>query len=99
MNRYYLSADQWNGKVLTITGDEAQHCARVMRAKVGDEIEVFDGEGRSAVCQIQSISRSAVTAHFSNQKYAKHISVHFFHRYACDNFRFPVLIIRSPVKD
>jgi len=45
---------------LELSGDEAKHCARVMRAKVGDVIEVFDGAGRSAVAEIESVSKSQV---------------------------------------
>ena len=67
MNRYYLSPEEWEGgdgstqsSVLTLRGDEAKHCVRVMRANVGEEILVFDGFGRSAKCRIQSLSRQAL---------------------------------------
>ena len=44
----------------TLTGDEARHLARVLRAKVGDEIRVFDGGGREWPAQVDSIDREAV---------------------------------------
>lgn len=69
MNRYYIPADQWEDSqptgetltTLTLSGDEAKHCSRVMRAREGDEIEIFDGEGRSVIAQISSVSRELVT--------------------------------------
>ncbi|BDS06238.1 ribosomal RNA small subunit methyltransferase E [Oceaniferula spumae] len=61
MNRYYLPSDQWEAGVLRLTGDEAKHCARVMRAREGDGAEIFDGAGRSAVCEIEAVSRDQVT--------------------------------------
>ncbi len=60
MNRYFLPAESWEESTLTLTGDEAKHCARVMRARVGDHIEIFDGKGKSAPCVINAISRSAI---------------------------------------
>ncbi len=60
MNRYFLSADAWQEGRLVLTGDEAKHCTRVMRAAVGDQIELFDGAGRSAIGEIESLSRSEV---------------------------------------
>ncbi len=57
MNRYYLPEDSWGGGALVLAGDEAKHCTRVMRARVGDEIEIFDGAGRYAVGEIESLSR------------------------------------------
>ncbi len=58
INRYYLPADQWSSLVLT--GDEAHHCVRVLRQKVGDQIVVFDGRGQSVQCQIVSAEKNQV---------------------------------------
>lgn len=63
MNRYFLPASAWKEGELTLTGDEAKHCTRVMRAREGDHIELFDGDGRSAVGEIRSLSRSEVRCH------------------------------------
>jgi len=60
INRYYLPVDQWSSCELFLTGDEAHHCTRVLRQKVGDVIVVFDGEGRSVQCQIVSADKSKV---------------------------------------
>ena len=60
INRYYLPADQWSPCELVLTGDEAHQCTRVLRQKVGDQIVVFDGVGRSVQCQIVSADKSNV---------------------------------------
>jgi len=60
INRYYLHVNQWSSRELFLTGDEAHHCTRVLRQKVGDAIVVFDGRGRSVQCQIVSADKSKV---------------------------------------
>lgn len=59
MPRFFLEPDAW-GENAALTGDEAMHCARVMRVKPGEEIEVFDGAGRSATAEAISVSRDQV---------------------------------------
>jgi len=58
--RFHLPTSEWREPHLTLTGDEAQHCSRVMRKQPGDTIEIFDGAGRVAVCEITHVSKSEV---------------------------------------
>lgn len=58
MPRFYLPASAWESSALT--GDEAKHCAQVLRARAGDTITVFDGAGRSATAEITAVSKHAV---------------------------------------
>jgi len=46
--RFFAPPSAFNfGKgVVTLTADEARHLREVLRLKVGDEVQVFDGEGR-----------------------------------------------------
>lgn len=60
--RFHLPTAQWAGPHLTLSGDEAQHCSRVMRKQPGDTIEIFDGAGRVAICEITHVSKSEVQA-------------------------------------
>lgn len=60
--RFHLPASDWASPHLTLTGDEAQHCGRVMRKQPGDTIEIFDGAGRVAVCEITLVSKQEVQA-------------------------------------
>ncbi len=65
--RFYLPAAEWSGAALTLSGDEAQHCSRVMRKQPGDQIEIFDGAGRVAVCEITHVSKSEVQAKITSE--------------------------------
>lgn len=60
LSRFYLPPSEWRSDELTLTGDEAQHCARVLRHAKGDAVEVFDGLGRVATGQIASLTKSEV---------------------------------------
>ncbi|MEO8496758.1 MAG: RsmE family RNA methyltransferase, partial [Planctomycetota bacterium] len=43
-----------------LTGQEAQHLSKVMRAKVGDELILFDGSGAEFTARVAKIGRSEV---------------------------------------
>jgi 16S rRNA (uracil1498-N3)-methyltransferase len=60
--RFHLPTSEWREPHPTLTGDEAQHCSRVMRKQPGDHIEIFDGAGRVAVCEITHVFKSEVQA-------------------------------------
>jgi len=51
-----------DGENLSLVDQEAQHCSRVLRSKVGDEINVMDGVGNSYKAIITEIGRNNVTA-------------------------------------
>ncbi len=43
-----------------LEGDEARHLTRVLRAKVGDTVTLFDGQGREWPARVASIGRDRV---------------------------------------
>ena len=55
-NRYYFNAI--NGDIVTLTDGEAQHLSRVRRAKIGDEIVAFNGDGFDYKLQITDIAKA-----------------------------------------
>lgn len=61
LSRFFLPAPEWSATDLVLTDDEAMHCARVLRRQVGDQVEVFNGEGRVARAEITAISKSRVS--------------------------------------
>ena len=65
--RFHLPAAAWASPHLALTHDEAQHCSRVMRKQPGDMIEIFDGAGRVAVCEITQVSKSEVQAQITSE--------------------------------
>jgi len=46
--------------LVTISGSEAHHMANVMRARPGDEFELFDGRGSQFHARVTEVSRSKV---------------------------------------
>jgi len=57
--RFFLSVPPRDGRA-TLAGDEARHLARVLRARIGDTVAVFDGRGRSWRARVERIGRDAV---------------------------------------
>lgn len=60
MTERYYSQHQITADAVRIEGDEARHLSRVMRAKPGDEVLVFDGSGGEFVCEVSDVKRNAV---------------------------------------
>ncbi|MFM8633349.1 MAG: RsmE family RNA methyltransferase [Planctomycetia bacterium] len=58
--RFFLTTPPRDGRAI-LEGDEARHCSRVLRAKLGDMISVFDGHGTEWPARVAGISRDAVT--------------------------------------
>lgn len=44
-----------------LADDEGRHLVRVLRARPGDEVLVFDGRGREARCRVADVTRDAAT--------------------------------------
>lgn len=61
-------------KTLTLGEEESQHCVKVMRHIVGDEIEVIDGMGRLFLCRITSAhpKRTEVQITETHENYGTH---------------------------
>ena len=57
MDRFFLLPEQWDENP-TLRGGEAHHCLRVMRKQVGDNIVIFDGNGKEANTTIRAISKN-----------------------------------------
>ncbi|MCH7224651.1 RsmE family RNA methyltransferase [Haloferula sp. A504] len=68
MPRFLLEPERW-GREASLTGAEAHHCARVMRAAPGDRVEVFDGAGRGAEATIVSVSKQEVRLTISGERW------------------------------
>jgi 16S rRNA (uracil1498-N3)-methyltransferase len=57
--RFHLPAPPRDGRA-TLEGDEARHLARVLRAKPGDEVTVFDGAGHAWRARVATLARDSV---------------------------------------
>jgi 16S rRNA (uracil1498-N3)-methyltransferase len=60
MSRRFFSDSPIIGPVVELTGPEAQHLAKVMRAKTGDEVTLFDGTGCEFAAEVVTVARAVV---------------------------------------
>lgn len=58
--RFYAPVDAFSTDHVTLAADEARHLRDVLRLGPGDEIYVFDGEGREFQCVIEESRRDWV---------------------------------------
>ena len=65
-NRYYFS--KINENKITIAEQEFQHLTRVRRAKVGDEIVGFNGDGNDYLLKIVSIGKNLAECELIDKK-------------------------------
>jgi len=68
MSERFFSDSLIAGDAARLTGAEAQHLARVMRAQVGDEVILFDGGGDEFTGRITAISKSAVDLEITERR-------------------------------
>jgi len=62
LTRVYVNATLVTGSVIELPGDSAAHLAKVLRARSGDEIVLFTGDGREFAAAVESVRGSRVTA-------------------------------------
>jgi 16S rRNA (uracil1498-N3)-methyltransferase len=67
--RFYLSPDHWSGTNVFLDGEQAKHCAQVMRHGVGDSIVVFDGKGRACEASIRKADSKRVDLDLGETKW------------------------------
>lgn len=65
--RFYASPTQFGEAIITLDEDETRHLRDVLRLKVGDAANVFDGEGREFECRIESIERRSSALKIQNE--------------------------------
>ncbi len=60
MSERFFITTQPAGDRAVLEGDEARHLTRVLRAKVGDTVSLFDGTGREWPARVASLGRDRV---------------------------------------
>jgi 16S rRNA (uracil1498-N3)-methyltransferase len=61
------SAFNFSKKLVTLTADEARHLREVLRLKPGDEVSVFDGEGKEYRAQVVQARREFAELEFGEE--------------------------------
>ena len=60
-HRIYCKSVSENNSVFKIDQTQSMHLIKVLRLKEKDKVEVFDGCGASAICEIVELDRSSVS--------------------------------------
>lgn len=61
MTRRFFSEVPRTPGAVVLCDDESRHLATVLRARAGDVVELFDGEGRVAAARVARVDRRAAT--------------------------------------
>ena len=56
LNSFHLAPALWR-EPFVLDGEEARHLTRVLRARVGDAVRLFDGRGRWGIFRIERIGK------------------------------------------
>lgn len=59
LNSFYLAPASWR-EPFVLEGEEAHHLTRVLRAKTGDTVRLFDGQGRSGMFRVEDWDKRQV---------------------------------------
>ena len=59
MKTFYLAPEDWN-EPYVLTGGEARHILKAVRLQEGDQVRLFDGQGREGVFTISGHSKTEV---------------------------------------
>jgi 16S rRNA (uracil1498-N3)-methyltransferase len=62
LTRVYVEADLTPGSVVELPSGTASHLAKVLRTRSGDELILFNGDGREFIGAIESVRGSRVSA-------------------------------------
>ncbi|MCH2359538.1 MAG: 16S rRNA (uracil(1498)-N(3))-methyltransferase [Pirellulales bacterium] len=67
--RYFLETRmEPDSEVAELTGQEAQHLAKVMRAQPGDQVELFDGSGFQFAATVSEVTRHSVNLRIQSRE-------------------------------
>lgn len=62
LTRVYVEAPLASGSIVQLASDTASHLAKVLRARSGDELVLFNGDGRESNGTIETVRGSRVSA-------------------------------------
>ena len=57
MRRFFAGRDQFSGGSVELEPDETRHLRDVLRLREGDDVNVFDGEGKEYLCRIETVGK------------------------------------------
>ncbi len=58
MRRFYARPEHFEGQVVRLAIEETRHLRDVLRMKPGENAQIFDGDGREFLAEVESIGKS-----------------------------------------
>ncbi len=65
--RFFITPEQINDRIITISGEEVKHIVTVLRMKTGDELLLCDGQGKDYTTRIVQADRSLIKTEIISQ--------------------------------
>lgn len=62
MHHFFVTPEQVKENCIWIEGSDVNHMKNVLRMKVGEELQISDGNNKKYLCEIESITSEAVCA-------------------------------------
>ena len=62
MRRFYVSPENFNNLRIALSVEESKHLREVLRVRGGEEVHVFDGEGKEFLCSVEEIGSKKQSA-------------------------------------
>jgi 16S rRNA (uracil1498-N3)-methyltransferase len=57
MRRFYAPKENFSPETITLSLEETRHLRDVLRLRTGEKVNVFNGEGREFLCEIETIAK------------------------------------------
>lgn len=62
MQHFFVTPEQVKEQEIIITGTDVNHIRNVLRMKIGEKLEISDGNNKKYLCEIRNMSSETVTA-------------------------------------
>ncbi len=62
MHHFFVTQEQVKENYIVIEGSDVNHIKNVLRMKVGEELEISDGNSKKYLCEIKELSSEEITA-------------------------------------
>jgi 16S rRNA (uracil1498-N3)-methyltransferase len=70
MTRFFVDEAEFSAEHMTLSGENAKH-AKVLRLKPGEQVLVCDGQGREALCAVESFADGEISLSVLQQRDAE----------------------------
>ncbi len=67
MRRFYASTENFDGQKITLAFEESRHLRDVLRLREGENVQIFDGEGKEFFCEIIKIEKKETVLRVINE--------------------------------